>query len=32
VLSGDDKAYNITIDPRFDWVSSAEAVLKETQK
>jgi 5-deoxy-glucuronate isomerase len=32
VLSGDDKAYNITTDPRFDWVSSAEAVLKEMQK
>jgi 5-deoxy-glucuronate isomerase len=29
VLSGDDKAYNITIDPRFAWVPAAEAVLKE---
>jgi 5-deoxy-glucuronate isomerase len=29
VLSGEDKAYNITIDPRFAWVSNAEAVLKE---
>lgn len=29
VLSGDDKAYNISIDPRFAWVSTAEAVLKE---
>lgn len=32
VLSGDDKAYNITTDPRFDWVSSTESVLKEMQK
>jgi 5-deoxy-glucuronate isomerase len=32
VLAGDDKAYNITIDPRFEWVSSAEAVLKELQR
>jgi 5-deoxy-glucuronate isomerase len=29
VLSGDDKAYNITTDPRFSWVPSAEAVLHE---
>jgi 5-deoxy-glucuronate isomerase len=29
VLSGEDKAYNISIDPRFAWVSTAEAVLKE---
>jgi 5-deoxy-glucuronate isomerase len=29
VLSGDDKAYNITTDPRFAWVSAAESVLKE---
>jgi 5-deoxy-glucuronate isomerase len=32
VLSGDDKAYNIVTDPRFDWVSSAEAVLREIQR
>jgi len=32
VLSGDDKAYNITTDPRFSWVSSTESVLKEMQK
>lgn len=29
VLSGDSKAYDIAIDPRFSWVSSAEAVLRE---
>jgi 5-deoxy-glucuronate isomerase len=29
VLSGEDKAYNITIDPRFAWVPTAEAVLRE---
>jgi hypothetical protein len=29
VLSGDDKAYNITTDPRFAWVAATEAVLKE---
>jgi 5-deoxy-glucuronate isomerase len=29
VLSGDDKAYNITTDPRFGWVPAAEAVLRE---
>lgn len=29
VLSGDSKAYDIVIDPRFAWVSSAEAVLRE---
>lgn len=29
VLSGDSKAYSITIDPRFNWVTSAEAVLRE---
>jgi 5-deoxy-glucuronate isomerase len=29
VLSGDNKAYDITIDPRFAWVPAAEAVLKE---
>jgi 5-deoxy-D-glucuronate isomerase len=32
VLSGDNKAYNIVTDPRFDWVSSTEAVLKELQR
>ncbi len=31
VLSGDSKAYDIAIDPRFGWVSSAEAVLRELQ-
>lgn len=30
-LSGDSKAYDVTIDPRFGWVSSAEAVLREMQ-
>lgn len=29
VLSGEDKAYKISIDPRFAWVSTAETVLKE---
>jgi 5-deoxy-glucuronate isomerase len=29
VLSGDSKAYDIAIDPRFSWVTSAEAVLRE---
>ena len=29
VLSGDNKAYDITIDPRFGWVPAAEAVLRE---
>jgi 5-deoxy-glucuronate isomerase len=32
VLSGDDKAYNITTDPRFDWIASAEPVLRELQR
>jgi 5-deoxy-glucuronate isomerase len=32
VLSGDSKAYDIAIDPRFGWVSNAEAVLKEVQR
>jgi 5-deoxy-glucuronate isomerase len=32
VLSGDSKAYDITIDPRFGWVGNAEAVLKEQQR
>jgi 5-deoxy-glucuronate isomerase len=32
VLSGDSKAYDIVTDPRFDWVSSTEAVLKELQR
>lgn len=29
VLSGDNKAYDITIDTRFAWVPQAEAVLRE---
>ncbi len=29
VLAGDDKAYNITTDPRFSWVTAAESVLRE---
>jgi 5-deoxy-glucuronate isomerase len=29
VLSGDSKAYDIAIDPRFAWVPTAEAVLRE---
>jgi 5-deoxy-glucuronate isomerase len=29
VLSGDSKAYDIAIDPRFSWVTLAEAVLRE---
>ncbi len=29
VLSGDNKAYDITIDPRFAWVPTAESVLRE---
>lgn len=32
VLSGENKGYNIAIDPRFGWVSNAEAVLKEEQR
>jgi 5-deoxy-glucuronate isomerase len=32
VLSGESKAYDITIDPRFGWVGNAEAVLKEEQR
>jgi len=32
VLSGDDKAYNISTDPLFDWVNNAEAVLREIQR
>jgi 5-deoxy-glucuronate isomerase len=32
VLAGEDKGYKIGIDPRFGWVSSAEAVLKEQQR
>lgn len=32
VLSGDDKAYNISFDPRFGWVGTAESVLKEEQR
>lgn len=31
VLSGDSKAYDIGIDPRFNWVPTAESVLKEEQ-
>lgn len=31
VLSGDGKAYDITTDPLFGWVSSAEAVIREMQ-
>jgi 5-deoxy-glucuronate isomerase len=31
-LAGDDKAYKIAIDPRFQWVSQAEAVFRETQR
>ena len=29
VLSGDSKAYDIAIDPRFAWVPTAESVLRE---
>jgi 5-deoxy-glucuronate isomerase len=29
VLSGESKAYDISIDPRFSWVGTAESVLKE---
>jgi len=29
LLSGDSKAYDITIDPRYAWVAATEAVLKE---
>ena len=32
VLSGDSKAYDIVIDPRFGWVPTAESVLREMQK
>jgi 5-deoxy-glucuronate isomerase len=32
VLSGEDKAYDISIDPRFDWVGTAESVLKEEHR
>lgn len=32
VLSGDSKAYDISIDPRFSWVGTAELVLKEEQQ
>lgn len=31
-LAGDDKAYKIAVDPRFQWVSQAEAVFRETQR
>jgi 5-deoxy-D-glucuronate isomerase len=30
-LAGDSKAYNVISDPRFGWVSTAEAVIKEMQ-
>ena len=30
-LSGESKAYDITIDPRFNWISNTEAVFKEMQ-
>lgn len=32
VLSGDSKAYDIAIDPRFAWVPAAEAVLRELHR
>jgi 5-deoxy-glucuronate isomerase len=32
VLSGESKAYDISIDPRFSWVSTAESVLKEESR
>lgn len=31
-LAGDDKAYDISIDPRFGWVATAEAILREEQR
>jgi 5-deoxy-glucuronate isomerase len=31
-LSGDSRAYDLTIDPRFSWISHAEAVFKEMQR
>lgn len=31
-LAGEDKAYKIGVDPRFQWVSQAEAVFKESQR
>ena len=31
-LAGDSKAYNLSIDPRFSWVSSAEAVFREMKQ
>ncbi len=31
-LVGDHKAYKIGVDPRFAWVSQAEAVFKEIQR
>lgn len=31
-LAGDEKAYKIGVDPRFQWVSQAEAVFKESQR
>ncbi len=32
VLSGDAKTYGVSTDPRFNWVSSAEAKLKEARQ
>lgn len=29
VLAGENKAYNIALDPRFTWLSNAEAVMRE---
>jgi 5-deoxy-D-glucuronate isomerase len=31
-LAGDKRNYKISIDPRFRWLSNAEAVLRESQK
>lgn len=31
VLAGESKAYDITIDPRFDWVAAAESNLRENK-
>lgn len=32
VLSGDEKTYNITFDPRFAWTGQTEAVLRELKR
>jgi 5-deoxy-glucuronate isomerase len=32
MLSGDSKAYDITIDPAFRWLSSAETIIREMQR